>query len=316
MGSDIFAVDRINLKIREGEVFGLLGPNGAGKTTLIRMLATLLLPTSGKAAIFGYDVVQKDYEVKKLIGVVSSDERSFYWRLTGRENIHFFSALYNLSKKETAKQCDDLFELFGLTEVADFRFNEYSTGMKQRLAIIRGLLNRPRILLMDEPTRGIDPVAAETIHTLIKKEIRNLFGCTIIITTNILSEAEELCNSIGIIDHGKLLTAGDIKGLKEMLHSNLRYNLSVTDLSERHFGMIGEIKGVISLSRNGNHGSVSDIRITMDNQEEILTEVFRFILQNNGSILSCNREDTSLEDIFHFFTGRAETGKSIQVRGS
>lgn len=300
-GSNILAVDGVTLRVREGEIFGLLGPNGAGKTTLIKLLSTLLLPSSGSADVFGYDIVQKDYEVRKFIGLVSSDERSFYWRLTGRENMNFFAALYKLSKKETAHRCEELFKLFGLNEIIDFRFDEYSTGMRQRLAIARGLLNKPKILFMDEPTRGLDPVAAAAFHALIKKEIRNLFGCTIIITTNILSEAEELCDRIGIINHGRLITSGTIEDLRKTIHANSRYHLSVKNLSEGHLRMIKEINGVISLSNDLKADGISNIGITMDNKKLILTEIFKFILENNGEILSCIAEEISLEDIFHSF---------------
>lgn len=315
-GSNILAVDGVTLKVREGEIFGLLGPNGAGKTTLIKLLSTLLLPSSGSANVFGYDIVQKDYAVRKFIGLVSSDERSFYWRLTGRENMNFFAALCKLSKKEMMRRCEDLFRLFGLNEVIDFRFDEYSAGMKQKFAIARGLLNKPKILFMDEPTRGLDPVAAATFYALIKKEIRNLFGCTIIITTNILSEAEELCDRIGIINHGKLITSGSIDDLKGTIHANSRHHLSIKNLSEHHLQIIKKINGVISLtndllSKDLKNNGIYRIGITTDNNKAILTEVFNFILQNNGEILSCNTEEISLEDIFHSFIQRSDAPKDF-----
>ncbi|MBN2134868.1 MAG: ABC transporter ATP-binding protein, partial [Acidobacteria bacterium] len=156
------AVQDVSLNIKEGEFFGLLGANGAGKTTLIKLLCSLVIPTSGSAGIFGHDILKEEQAVKKLVGLVSSEERSFYWRLTGRENLEFFAALYHLDISQAGRRIDELLRIVGLDKHADVRFQGYSTGMRQKLAIARGLLSEPKILFVDEPTRSLDPVSARS----------------------------------------------------------------------------------------------------------------------------------------------------------
>ncbi|UEC42610.1 MAG: hypothetical protein METHAR1v1_740008, partial [Methanothrix sp.] len=147
----------VDLLIRKGEVFGILGPNGAGKTTLIKILCTLVLPTAGAAKVNGYDVVRESGRVRDSIGLVTTDERSFYWRLTGRQNLEFFASLHNFYSDDGREIVEELLEVVDLKDAADVRFLNYSAGMKQRMAIARGLLNDPAVLFMDEPTRSLDP---------------------------------------------------------------------------------------------------------------------------------------------------------------
>ena len=157
-------LDRVNIKVQEGEVYGLLGPNGAGKSTLIKILCTLILPSEGEAYVNGYDVVKEGQQARESLGFVTTDERSFYWRLSGRENLQFFATLYNLPQSVVRSRTEELLDVVRLKHRADEPFYSYSAGMKQQMAIARGLLNDPAVLFMDEPTRSLDPGAARRSH--------------------------------------------------------------------------------------------------------------------------------------------------------
>ncbi len=214
---EITAVEEVNIKIEKGELFGILGPNGAGKTTLIKMLCTLILPSEGTAHINGYDLVKDSGKVRRSIGFITSDERSFYWRLTGRQNLKFFASLHNYYSNDAEVRIDELLSLVGLKDRADDEFLSYSAGMKQRMAIARGLLNDPAVLFMDEPTKALDPGAAQNLRGFIKEHIIGDEGKTVFLSTHNLPEAEELCDRIAIIDEGRIKVIGTLEGLKDAL---------------------------------------------------------------------------------------------------
>lgn len=224
--SSLTALDQVSLQIKPGEIFVLLGPNGAGKTTLVKILSTLLLPESGKARIFGYDLLTEARKIKPLINLVIGEERSFYWRLTGRQNLQFFSALHNLSGREMRLRIDELTEKFELRDL-DKRFDLYSTGAKQRLALARSFLKKESLLVfMDEPTRGLDPGTKTHLHQLIRKMARET-GLTFLITTHDTREAEILADQIAILDHGRLSLCG---AAKEFYKSGLTPGESLDEL--------------------------------------------------------------------------------------
>lgn len=206
------AVRNINLEVARGEIFGLLGPNGAGKTTLIKMLCTLILPSGGSATVAGYDLTRQQEQVKSSIALVSSEERSFYWRLSGRKNLDFFAALHGISKVEASGRIPQVLEQVGLTAAAGRRFQEYSSGMKQRLALARGMLASPEIFFMDEPTKGLDPIATKQIHDFIKDNLAGQ-GKTVILATHHLVEAEQVCDRVGIMFEGEMKACGDVDEL-------------------------------------------------------------------------------------------------------
>ncbi len=208
----ITAVSNVNMEVERGAIFGLLGPNGAGKTTLTKMLCTLLLPSQGSATVNGFDLVRQQGKVKSSIALVSSEERSFYWRLTGRQNLKFFAALYGLPRQLANERIPMLLEQVDMAEAADRRFNQYSTGMKQRMALARGLLADPDIFFMDEPTKGLDPVAAHKLHSFIRNELIAQ-GKTVILATHHLAEAEQVCDRIGIMYGGEMKACGSVREL-------------------------------------------------------------------------------------------------------
>jgi ABC-2 type transport system ATP-binding protein len=211
---EITAVSEVNIRIKKGELFGILGPNGAGKTTLIKMLCTLISPTVGTAYVNGYNLAKDSGKIRESIGFVTSDERSFYWRLTGRHNLRFFASLHNYYSDAAEDRIDELLSLVGMEERADDRFLSYSAGMKQRMAIARGLLNDPAVLFMDEPTRALDPGSAQNVRKFVKEHITGDAGKTVFLSTHHLQEAEELCDRIAIINEGRIVAVGTLDELK------------------------------------------------------------------------------------------------------
>jgi len=207
------ALDGVGLRVGRGRAFCLLGPNGAGKTTLIKILATLVLPDGGRALVDGNDVERSPAAVRRAIGYAIADERSFYWRLTGRQNLEFFGALNGLRGGRLQAAIADVLRLTGLESAADLRFNAYSTGMRQMLAFARALLADAEILFVDEPTRSLDPQAAARIRAFLRCDLVDGRGKTVLWATHDLAEAAEFAHEIAIIDRGRIRAAGTVGGL-------------------------------------------------------------------------------------------------------
>ncbi len=203
---EVTALDGLSLRVESGTVFGLLGPNGAGKTTTVRILSTLLVPTSGSARVFGHDVVRETRAVRDVIGLAIGGDRGFYNRITGRQNLHYFAALSGLSRRDAKRRSVDVLELVHLSERADEPVQGYSRGMRQRLHLARALVTEPRVLFLDEPTLGIDPVMAQEFRRLVPELARR--GMTVLVTTHYMLEADEICDRIAIINHGRLVAEG------------------------------------------------------------------------------------------------------------
>ena len=209
---EIVAVDDVSFEIREGELFGLLGPNGAGKTTTVKMLTTLLIPTSGVASVKGFDVVAQAEEVRRRIGFIFGGERGLYWRLSGVDNLRYFASLYSIDPDVTKKRIPYLLEMVGLNGRGDEKVQGYSRGMKQRLHVARTLLHDPAVLFLDEPTLGLDPVGAREFRQVIldlQSEKK-----TILLTTHYMFEADALCDRIAVINHGRIIALDTPSGLK------------------------------------------------------------------------------------------------------
>jgi ABC-2 type transport system ATP-binding protein len=209
------ALDGVSLRVESGRCFCLLGPNGAGKTTLIKVLTTLVLPDEGRAFVGGHDVEKSPMAVKRAIGYAINDERSFYWRLTGSQNLEFFGALDGLKGSRLAGAVADVQRLTGLDSAADLRFNAYSTGMRQMLAIARALLADAEILFVDEPTRSLDPRAAAKVRTFLRRELVDLRKKTIFWATHDLAEAGDFGHEIVIIDRGRIRARGPVDALTQ-----------------------------------------------------------------------------------------------------
>ena len=208
---DVHAVQGVSFTCRPGQVFGLLGRNGAGKTTTLRMLATILVPTGGTATVAGFDIMEKSAEVRRRIGYLSG-ETKLYDRLTGRELLQYFGALAGMTATAVAARIGELTERFALTELLDVRVGKMSTGMKQRLSITRVVFHDPEVMIFDEPTAGLDVIAARSVLALIVDLKRQ--GRTIIYSTHIMTEAERICDEVAIIERGKILAHGSLESIR------------------------------------------------------------------------------------------------------
>jgi len=210
------ALRDVSFEISEGEIFGLIGPNGAGKTTLTKIMATLVQPTSGSVSIKGFDSVREDEDVRRQVGLATAEERSFYWRLSAEENLMFFARLYGLGEAAAKKRIHDLLDRFEIGDLARRRFGELSTGNKQRLAVARAMLPSPPILLLDEPTRSLDPLAAARMRTLIKSLATEGARVTVLLTSHNLLEVEELCERVAIIGAGRIRALDSPENLRQV----------------------------------------------------------------------------------------------------
>src|SRR5882762_7391098 len=211
------AVDGVDLVVEPGEIFGLLGPNGAGKTTTMKMLATLLLPTSGTIRVLGIDPLARPREVRARLGAMLSGERSLYWKLTGRENLEYFAALYHVPPKDTKERIDRSLAAVKLSDREDDYVERYSTGMRQRLALARALLPDPPLVILDEPTVGLDPQSSRDLRDRVR-DLRAQ-GRTILLTTHYMEEADQLCDRIAIIDHGQIVALDTPAALKRRIRA-------------------------------------------------------------------------------------------------
>jgi ABC-2 type transport system ATP-binding protein len=221
------ALRGLSLQVPRGTVHGLLGANGAGKTTLLKVLATLVLPTSGEARVEGHDVLTRGDAVRASLGLVVAEERSFYWRLSGRDNLFFFAALHDLSGPARARQVDELLAVVGLEESARRPYREYSSGMRQRLSIARGLLASPRVVLMDEPTRALDPPSAAWIRRFVRETLVGERGATVLLATHDLLEAETTCDRLSLVEGGRIVAEGTPAELKQTFDRAARSTLTV-----------------------------------------------------------------------------------------
>src|SRR5258706_2927085 len=296
---DFTAVKGISFDIKEGEIFSLLGPNGAGKTTTISMLSTLYTPTSGDATIGGHSISKDPMAVKQVIGVVPQD-LALYEDLTARENLIFWGQMYGLSGKALNSRIDEVLEQIGLTDKATNRVKTYSGGMKRRVNIGLGLLHKPRLLFMDEPTVGIDPQSRRSILDTVKD--LNKQGMTVLYTTHYMEEAEELSNRVGIIDHGEMIAIGTQKELTQQVGQSETLVLHTDEGQEpEHLAKaIRDLEGV-------QRADVTDHTVTVitPGAEEILAPVVAKAGEIGLKIRSIEIREPNLEAVFLHLTGRA-----------
>jgi ABC-2 type transport system ATP-binding protein len=293
---NIIAVDHINFSVYEGEIFGFLGPNGAGKTTTINMLTTVLKPTEGTASILGFDIVKQANEVRKVIGVVPQ-EYTADEDLTGYENIMLCADLYGVPRDIARKRALELLELVNLIEFKDKRVETYSGGMRRRLELACGLINRPKILFLDEPTLGLDVQTRAAIWDYIR-HLKEEYDMTIFMTTHYLEEADALCNRIAIIDHGKIIANGSPNELKDSLGGDIititiKENVDVTDI-------ISSIEKVKEVKKENN-----TYRIKAESGEVTAPIIIEALRQKGYTILRLSVSEPTLNEVYLEYTGRA-----------
>ena len=301
------AVDNITFDVKTSEIFGLLGPNGAGKTTTIRMLSTLSRPTEGTATIGGYDIVKQDSKVRQQIGLVS-EKMIMYDRLTAKENLSFFGKLYNLPKNTLNERIDELLELVQLTTWKDQKVGTFSTGMRQRMNVVRALLNLPKVLFLDEPTLGLDPQSTVEIREFIKK-INKENKTTIILTTHMMNEADILCDRIGIMDHGKIAALDTPINLKKLVSSDdaTVLKLEISNLTKKLVTKLQSLDCVKSVSQD--NASHLKVHVTGDNKFDTIIDALR---AEKAKINSVENLQPTLEDVFLHITGRVMRDKADQ----
>jgi ABC-2 type transport system ATP-binding protein len=311
---DLVAVDHVNIDVKKGEIFGLLGPNGAGKTTLIRMLCTLLNPTDGTAEVAGYDILKEEGDARKHIGLVS-EKMIMYDRLTAAENLRLFGKLYNIPKDTLDKRIQKLLQLVHMEKWAKSQIGTFSTGMKQRINIIRALLSVPDVLFLDEPTLGLDPQSTTEIREFIKRiNIEN--ETSIVLTTHMMVEADMLCDRVAIIDRGKIVALDTPSNLKKMIGGAdiASVDIEIPNLTNDILEALKSLPIIESVVReNETH------LLIRAKGEDAFDSIIDTIRERNGKIAFVRSLEPSLEDVFLHITGRemrAEvTGKVKSFEG-
>jgi len=293
----VVAVDNISLEVEEGEIFGFLGPNGAGKTTTMMMLATALNPTSGTAAVCGYDIRKQRGKVRESIGVVFQ-ELSLDIDLTGKENLDFHARMYHLDRKTREDRASQALGLVGLKNKQDTLVKKYSGGMQRRLEIARGMLNRPKVLFLDEPTLGLDVQTRRLLWDYAKKLNRE-FGTSILLNTHYVEEADYLCDRIAIMNQGRIALIDTPAGLKDSIgDSSLSIRLSQGSPSE-----MAELLGALSWIKNiSQHDGW--LELSIGSKEARIPEVVRLARSYGFIISSISQHKPSLEDVFLHYAGR------------
>jgi len=305
------ALDHVNSEIRSGELFGLLGPNGAGKTTLVKCLSTILIPDEGTAIINGFDIRKQTPFVRASIGLVVGGERTLYWKLTARDNLMYFASLYKMPRGGTKERVKELLALMNLSDRADERLEDYSTGMRQKIAIARALLHDPPILLLDEPTLGLDPTVSRQIRNQIR-ELCKKEGRTILLATHYMEEADELCDRIAIINNGKIAAVDTPERLKAMVKETELVEVACYNPphdAENYLRPLCPDVEIITLVRGDEaKGTHSRIKIIGGNAERHVGTVVDALRKKNAQITSVNISMPTLEDVFIKITGAKLAG--------
>lgn len=298
---EVNALKNINLAIEPGELFGLLGPNGAGKTTLIKCLTTLLIPTRGRIVVNNYQVGKQDAQVRASLGCLLGGERSLYWKLTGRENLEYFAALYFLPAARVKAQIKKLDQLLNLSPLLDRPVETYSSGQKMMLVFARALVNDARILILDEPTNALDVPSALALRRVVKA--LNQEGYTIIITSHQMHEIEELCQRVAIVDHGTIIAEGTIQALKQELERDQVIKIEGV-IPPEALEAVERQAGVINLAATRIQ-ELTQLTIFVKDSRQILPVLLQTLLQHHALLEQVSPATITLEDVFMAKTGRA-----------
>ncbi len=285
---DVTALDRVSFSVDRGSIFGLLGPNGAGKTTTVRILSTLLLPDSGDGYIDGFSVTREPDRVKRVLGVVLSVDKGFYGKLTGRENLVYYGMLYGLSRSDSVRVANDLLDLVGLSESRDRLYEEYSLGMKARLSIAKALIHDPDVVILDEPTLGLDPVSARKIRSVIRDLSSR--GKTVMVTTHNMWEAEVLCDRIAIISSGRIIAQGSVDELKRMSNA-------ARVVEARVYGDPSKVPSQFVVERVVD--GIMYLKASLTDSSDVSVDRLVGMLRDRGlKVLALSVREPSLEDVF------------------
>jgi ABC-2 type transport system ATP-binding protein len=297
------ALAGVDLTIGRGEIYGLLGPNGAGKTTLLKILTTLLYPSAGEARVAGYDVVRQASEVRKRIALVSGGEYSGYGLITVRETLWLFGMFYGVPSKECRRRADRLVEELGLADIADARINRLSTGQRQRLNFARGFLAEPEVLFLDEPTLGLDVQAARELRRYVRAWVGAREGRTVVLTTHYLLEADELCDRLSIIDHGRILATDTPTGLRQHVSAERRVVLEAAGVTNLG-GALQDVSGVANVRAVPRPESDTTLWHFHLSDEGRLASVLEVLSARGIALVNLSTHEPSLEDVFVAIVGR------------
>jgi ABC-2 type transport system ATP-binding protein len=287
----------ISFRVRAGELFGLLGPNGAGKTTLLKMLATLCTPDQGRIFISGIDASRRPMAVKRKIGLCTSEERSFYYRLTARQNLRFFGSLCGLYGDMLDHRVEEVIALVDLGSAVDRRFDSFSSGMRQRLSLARAILGNPDIIFLDEPTRAVDPLHAHEIRKFIREELVVRQGKTAVLATNMLDEAWAICDTVTVVQHGRIVASGSPQTLNEQFTRFARYRITSENSSDELIRALRAIAGMHNVSSQ-RVSEVFVIDVEFDPANTPLHKIFQTLATGGSAVKSLRSEDPRPLDVF------------------
>jgi len=308
------ALRGVTLSINEGEVFGLIGRNGAGKTTLTKIIATLVQPTEGSVGVLGFDSVRDEERVRAQVGLATAEERSFYWRLTVEQNLTFFARLYGMGVAATRRRIEELLALLELGEQRRRRFGELSTGNKQRMAVARALLNSPPVLLLDEPTRSLDPIAAARMRETVGRLARGTPPVTILLTSHNLAEVEELCERVAVISRGRIRALDAPARLRSTRRQEETARVRVGSVTpEQAARLLGP---AVPRAETSARGELVDVSFTREVGDGLLDAALRALAAGGARVVECESERGSLLDVIEEFEREeAEEGSGEKEAG-
>lgn len=297
------ALRDVDISINQGELFGVLGPNGAGKTTLIKILATLLLPTAGEAYVLGSDVRTQASAIRRMINMVSGGETSGYGLLTVKENLWMFSQLYGVPSRIAKETIDEMLARLGLEDKAKEKVRTLSTGMRQKMNVIRGFMTDPSLIFLDEPTLGLDVNASREVRSFIKEWVREERERTIFLTTHYMMEADQLCDRVAIIDNGMVMACDSPESLKGMVKKESVLKLEVRDLQGPEG--LGAMRGVSGYAFT-TRPELTELKFIIED-EGVVADIVSAVAEQGGKIEALHKTDPTLEDVFVALVGKGIT---------
>lgn len=298
---ELVALKDVNIQVSRSELFGLLGPNGAGKTTLIKVLTTLLAPTSGRACVAGFDVTKESHEIRARINMVSGGESSGYGLLTVRENLWMFSQFYGIPSKEANRRIKELLEVVGLGDRINTKSSDLSSGLRQKMNIVRGFMTNPEVLFLDEPTLGLDVGAARDVRRFIREWMGESRDRTILLTTHYMVEAEQLCDRVAIINEGRVLACDTPAALKHQLQEAAIFQLQVSPLDGVPPETFEHIRGVRHFTYSPQDGFAT-LEFILE-EEDVLAAVVNQLTAHDIHLQNLEKREPSLEDVFVHLVG-------------
>jgi len=301
----VTALDDVNFSVKKGEIFGLLGPNGAGKTTTIKTVCTLIQPTSGDVYVNGHNVVKDAQRARQDLGVMLTGDRTLYWKLSGRENLEYFAALYHMGGAAAKQRIEHLLKLVGLDERQNTLVENYSTGMRIRLSFAKAILHEAPVILLDEPTMSLDPQSARLIREIIR-DLRKT-GHSILLTTHYMEEADQLSDRVAVIDHGKIIAMAPPKELKETVLKSEIIEIEAQNIDPR---VVEKLRGIPSISEvvstiDDAAAQKGVIKVHASDGKQVIPEILGVLVKGDVEISNVKVATPTLEDVFISLTGRA-----------